>query len=169
MDSIYDDVLLNISSRENCRSDCMVVVNKETVCFCGEIYTYIHGDFRKFKEDIKCDIKDFLGMGYLKKRSRIRLIYFFVCGCLLGIVDSISDKLSDYLFWVNIDWISYIVNILLILSIFLLGCYWFSKKSVIEFSFLNKRICVEVEAFTKEDFNLINEKIIEQQKRINIR
>lgn len=169
MKETHDNMRYVIPSQDGSKSDCTIIINEQTVDFFGDVYIYIYGDFRKTEEDIECEIKDFLGMGYLKKRSRSKLIGFFICGCLLGFADTISGKLSDYLPWINTNWTSFIVCVILLLSIFMLVSFWKSQKSVIEFSFLSKRVCVESDTYTKEDFNTIYSNISEQRKKINTR
>ena len=86
-----------------------ILVNGEEVMFSGDFW------YLKNKEFVKCrnrqemaQTRNFLGMGYLAKRSFKKCILFLLAGSALEIVKMIIDKLTewvdkanDYLQWIG--------------------------------------------------------------------
>lgn len=110
-------------------------------------------------------IKDFLGIGYLAKRSYRQTILFVFGGTLLEITKAIVDQLSEwidkanhYLQWVDRSvalpgWMNTTVNVIAFLCVVLGIALFFSKKKVIEISFTTKRICIPQKSLSEEEFN----------------
>lgn len=131
---------------------CTIGVTKEAVTFAGDFYYYGPDGFRPVKNHRdRVPIGDFLGMGYLKKRSSKRMVQFLVAGMGLSLLSTLSDKLQ-WFFFLDTGWLSVLINIALVACGIGLLRYFFSQKRVIEISFLSKRICVDETLLTQEDF-----------------
>ena len=72
----------------------------------------------------------------------------------------VAGKIGDYLFFMNTDLTSYIVNTAAILCLLQGVRLFFSKKKVYEISFLSKRFCVDEKDFNEQDINKMNEVMI---------
>ena len=105
-------------------------------------------------------IKDFIGIGYLKKKSYRQGIIFVISAFILEMINLILDKVGDIQMVMSLvgdsfelpRWIDYGVNIMLIGCFLLAIRYFFSQKDVVEISFLNKRICVPKNSLSNYDF-----------------
>lgn len=144
---------------------CDIQVFPDHVTFSGKYWYLRDKDFYKNRVNTESlFIKDFLGMGYLTKRSYRRTVIFVFGGLLLEIVKSIVDKLSEwvdkansYLKWVNHtislpEWVNMSVNVMAFLCLILGVALFFSKKKVIEISFTNKRICIPQKSLSVDEF-----------------
>ena len=101
-----------------------------------------------------------MGLGSLRKRSPKKLIQFIVLACILELFDTIAGKMGDYLFFMDTDWTSYFVNAAAILCVIQGVRLFFSKKKVIEISFLSKRFCVDERLFRNEDINRLHQMLL---------
>lgn len=116
-------------------------------------------------------IKNYIGMGYLAKRSYRKCIAFILGGAILEIIKAIFDKLSEwankaneYLQWIDKsielpEWMNYSINIMVFLCIILGVIFLFSKKKVVELSFLDKRICIPQSSITQAEYNTLHQHI----------
>lgn len=135
---------------------CTIAVADNTVTFEGNFYYYIGGEFKAVKNQTDhIPAKDFLGMGTLTKRSNKKMLQFLVLGMLLALCSWISDKL-EWLFFLDISWFSVVMNIALIVSMIGFVRYLLSKKSVVEISFLGKRICIDKALLCEQDLATLN-------------
>lgn len=133
------------------------ITDKE-FCIEGDYYYLVNKEFRKVKkEKDSCTLREFMGVGVLHKRSPRKLFQFIVIAVVLEFVDMLAGKISDYLFFIDTDWTSYIVNAVAILCIVQGIRSFFSKKKVYEISFLSKRFCVDEKDFKEQDMNRMNE------------
>jgi RNA polymerase subunit RPABC4/transcription elongation factor Spt4 len=158
---------------ENEKRQYSIIVNRNEILFNGEFWYLKDKEFvsNKNKSD-KALIKNFMGMGYLAKRSPRKCILFVIVGSMLELVKAIIDKLSDwvdeannYLQWIDKsislpDWMNYTMNTLAIICILLAIVYFFSKKKVIEISFTDKRICVPQNSMTSNEYHTLYQSII---------
>ena len=103
---------------------------------------------------------EYMGLGSLRKRSPKKLIQFIVFACILELFDTIAGKMGDYLFFMDTDWTSYFVNAAAILCVIQGVRLFFSKKKVIEISFLSKRFCVDERLFRNEDINRLHQMLL---------
>ncbi len=90
-----------------------------------------------------------------------------IIAAILELINMVSDFLSKYFFFIDSSWISNIVNILAILCLIQGMRLFFSKKNVIEISFLSKRFCVEEKMFNKSDIFNLNKTLLELRKTVN--
>ena len=158
---------------ENAERNYTITVNKENVLFTGDFW------YLKDKEFIKSHgsnenalVKNFIGIGYLAKRSFRKCLMFVIAGSALEIIKMIIDKLTewvdkanDYLQWIDKSislpgWMNYTMNALAILCILLGIALLFSKKKVIEISFTDKRICVPQKSMTGSEYNMLYQSIM---------
>lgn len=158
---------------ENTKRSYAITVDREKVSCTGDFW------YLKEKEFIKCKnkqeialIENFLGMGYLAKRSQKKCLLFVIFGSGLEVVKMIVDKLTEwidkannYLQWIDKtitipEWINYIMNTVAGICILLAVLLFFSKKKVIEISFTDKRICVPQNSMTKNEYNMLYKSIV---------
>ena len=154
-----------------------IMVNKDCVLFDGNFW------YLKNKEFVKCSnkketaqTKNFLGMGYISKRSYKKSLWFVVMGSMLEIVKVIIDKLTEWIDRANMillwsdkticlpDWITATMDILTIICVLLAIALLFSKKKVIEISFVDKRICVPKKSMTQSEYNMLYQSILNAKK-----
>lgn len=157
-----------------------ILVNGEEVMFSGDFW------YLKNKEFVKCrnrqemaQTRNFLGMGYLAKRSFKKCILFLLAGSALEIVKMIIDKLTewvdkanDYLQWFGQsislpEWMNQTMNGIAAICVLLAILLFFSKKKVIEISFTDKRICVPQKSMTQSEYNQLYQGIIHGKKMQN--
>lgn len=120
--------------------------------------------YRNSNNSDSANIQNFLGMGYLNKRSYRKTIIFVLGGTILETVKMIVDKLSDlvnkannYLQWVGHEislpeWLNNTVNVLAIICMILAVIPFFSKKKVVEISFTDKRICIPQKSMSNREY-----------------
>lgn len=99
-------------------------------------------------------LHNYIGMGYLAKRSYRKTLAFVFGGVILGVINLIIEKLSDladrantFLRWIGEavtlpDWMTYLLYGTMVICIILGILLFFSKKKVVEISFTDKRICI---------------------------
>lgn len=137
---------------------CCIRVSEEEFAIEGDFYYLINKEFHAVTNGRDtCSIKEYLGIGYLCKRSPKKLMQFVIIAFILELFNTIAGKISEYLFFLNTDWISYFVNAAAILCLIQGLRLFFSKKRVIEISFLSKRFCVDEKLFSDEDINRLNQ------------
>lgn len=140
---------------------CHIYVSETDFIIEGDFYYLINKEFRPVKGGRDaCGIKEYMGLGSLWKRSPQKLIQFVVLACILELFDAAAGKLGDYLFSLDTGWTSYFVNAAAILCVIQGLRLFFSKKKVIEISFLSKRFCVDETLFRKEDINKLHQTLI---------
>lgn len=144
---------------------CDIQVFSDHVTFSGKFWYLRDKDFyRNRGKSETALIKDFLGMGYLAKRSYRQTVIFVFGGTFLEIVKAVVDKLSEwvdkannYLKWIDHtialpEWMNITVNVMAFLCIALGIALFFSKKKVIEISFTTKRICIPQKSLSADEF-----------------
>lgn len=99
-------------------------------------------------------LHNYIGMGYLAKRSYRKTFAFVFGGVILGVINSIiekfsalADKANSFLRWIGEtvtlpEWMTYLLNGTMVICIILGILLFFSKKKVVEISFTDKRICI---------------------------
>ncbi|MCD7835343.1 MAG: zinc ribbon domain-containing protein [Lachnospiraceae bacterium] len=154
-----------------------IIVNESDFIINGEFWYLKDKDFyaSKTKRDI-AHLKDFIGMGYLAKRSYRKTLLFVFGGSVLELIKVIIDKITDlidkandYLQWINQSvsmptWMTYTLNITAGICVFLGIILFFSKKKVIEISFTNKRICVPQKSMTQQEYAMLYKSIQKAKK-----
>ena len=152
---------------------CDIKVFSDKVVFDGSFWFLKDKDFyhNKTRTEI-ANPKDFIGIGYLKKRSYRKGIIFVFAGTILEGIKFVIDKLNSlvgkankYLDWLDMSielpvWLEYVMNGATIVCLFLAIRYFFSKKKVIEVSFINKRICIPEKSLTSQEFVNLRESIL---------
>jgi hypothetical protein len=162
---------------ENSKRHYSITVNREEVLFTGNFWYLQEKEFVRCKsKSEKAWINNFLGMGYLAKRSPRKCILFVVGASLLELVKTIIDKLTEwidkannYLQWIDRsismpEWLNYTMNTLAIICAVLAVVYFFSKKKVIEISFTDKRICVPQNSMTNNEYHMLYQSILNAKK-----
>lgn len=171
-----ENSLLYKLAENNNRKYC-ITVNRKDIQFVGDFW------YLKEKEFIKCSAKkemallqNFLGMGYLAKRSFKKTLLFVFAGSVLEIVKLVIDKLTElidkantYLQWIDKsislpEWMNTTMNIMAIICILIGVALFFSKKKVIEISFTDKRICVPEKSMTRQEYNTLYQSIVSAKK-----
>lgn len=104
--------------------------------------------------------KRIYGAGQSAQTFPKKLIQFDVFACILELFDAIAGKLGDYLFFMDTDWTSYFVNAAAILCMIQGLRLFFSKKRVMEISFLSKRFCVDETMFRNGDIDRLHQILI---------
>lgn len=109
-------------------------------------------------------LHNYIGMGYLNKRSYRKTIAFVLGGVILGVINSIIEKLSEladkanfFLRWIGEtvtlpEWMTYLLNGTMVVCIILGILLFFSKKKVVEISFTDKRICVPQKSLSNAEY-----------------
>ena len=149
--------LLKISSLPNQKKNCVIQVTDEQFTIQGHFYYLVNKEFRKSKaKNGSCSVKEYLGLATLHKRSPKKTLLFLAFAMVLEIVNTIAGKISDIFFFTNTSWTDYVVNTVVVICILLGLLAFFSKKKVIEISFLSKRFCVDEKLFEEEDIDKLN-------------
>jgi len=149
--------LLKINSLPTKRKRCFIQVTDEQFTIQGSFYYLVNKEFHKSKTCIdNCSVKEYLGLSPLHKRSPKKTLYFLAFAVALEFVDMLSGKLEDIFFFADTSWTSYIVNTIAILSVIFGAVAFFSKKKVIEISFLSKRFCVDEKLFDEDDISKLD-------------
>lgn len=149
--------LLQIDSIDE-KKQCRIRVTETDFVIEGDFYYLVNKEFRPVKGGRgTCSIKEYMGLGSLRKRSPKKLLQFIGLACILEVFDAVAGKIGDYLFFLDTDWTSWFVNAAAILCIIQGLRLFFSKKKVIEISFLSKRFCVDEKLFRSEDMNRLHQ------------
>ena len=164
-------------SPNNQRAYC-ITVNREKFHIEGTFWHLQDKEFVKSKiQKDDATLKNFIGMGYLSKRSYKKCITFILAGSVLELVKTIVDKLTEwidnantYLQWIDRsislpEWVSYLMNTIAGICVLLAIIFFFSKKKMIEISFLDKRICVPEKSLSQSEYNLLYQSIANASKR----
>ena len=150
--------LLEITSFPNKKRHCTIQVTEEHFNIQGDFYFLVNKEFYKTKtKKDSCPVKEYMGLGTLQKRSPKKTLFFLAFAVILEFVDMLAGKIEDVFFFANTDWTSYIVNTVAILCVIVGIIALFSKKKVIEISFLSKRICVDEKLFAEDDINRLHQ------------
>ena len=137
---------------------CSIRVSDELFMIEGDFYYLVNKEFCPVKNSRDtCSIKDYMGLGSLNKRSPKKLVQFVVFACILELFNIIAGKLGDYLFFLDTSWTSWFINAAVLLCIIQGLRLFFSKRKVIEISFLSKRFCVDENLFQKTSIDRLNQ------------
>ena len=149
--------LLRISSLPDKKKNCSIQVMDDRFLIQGHFYYLVNKEFRRSKvKSGSSSVKEYLGLATLHKRSPKKTLFFLTFAVILEIVSTIAGEISDIFFFADTSWTDYIVNTVIVLCILLGIRAIFSKKKVIEISFLSNRYCVEEKLFAEEDINKLN-------------
>ncbi|MBE7047610.1 MAG: hypothetical protein E7396_09440 [Ruminococcaceae bacterium] len=149
--------LLRISSLPSKRKNCTIQVTDEQFTIQGHFYYLVNKEFRKSKtKSGSCSVKEYLGLATLRKRSPRKTLFFMAFAVILEIVDTIAGKINDIFFFADTSWTDYVVNTVIVLCILLGLRAFFSKKKVIEISFVSKRFCVDEKLFAEDDIDKLD-------------
>lgn len=149
--------LLRISSLSNNKKKCLIQVTDEQFVIQGHFCYLVNKEFRKSKtKSGSCSVKEYLGLATLHKRSPKKTLFFLAFAVVLEIVNTIAGKISDIFFFADTSWTDYVVNTVVVICILLGLRALFSKKKVIEISFLSKRFCVDEKLFAEDDINKLD-------------
>ncbi|MCM1190099.1 MAG: hypothetical protein NC541_12480 [bacterium] len=140
------------------KKQCHISVSETDFVIEGDFYYLVNKEFRPVKSGRgTCSIKEYMGLGSLRKRSPKKLLQFIVLACILELFDTVAGKIGDYLFFLDTDWTSWFVNAAAILCVIQGLRLFFSKKKVTEISFLSKRFCVDEKLFRNEDIDRLHQ------------
>lgn len=158
---------------------CDITVLRDKVVFSGKFYYLQDKEFYKNKEPTETAyLRNYLGMGYLSRRSYRKTLWFIVGGTVMELaklaldkITELVDKANDYLKWVDRsitlpEWMNNTVNALAIICLILGIVLFFSKKKVIEISFIDKRICVPQKSISKSEYNMLYQSIQNAKKNM---
>ena len=149
--------LLRISNLPNKKKNCSIQVTDEQFSIQGDFDYLVNKEFRKSKtKSGSCSIKEYLGLATLHKRSPKKTLLFLAFAVSLEIVDTITGKISDIFFLADTSWTDYVVNTVVVLCILLGLRALFSKKKVIEISFVSRRFCVDEKLFAEDDIDKLD-------------
>lgn len=149
--------LLRISSLPDKRKNCSIQVTDEQFLIQGHFYYLVNKEFRKSKtKNGSCSVKEYLGLAALRKRSPKKTLFFLAFAVILEIVDTIAGKINDIFFFADTGWMDYVVNTVIVICILVGLRALFSKKKVIEISFVSKRFCVDEKMFAEDDIDKID-------------
>lgn len=149
--------LLRISSLPNKKKNCSIQVTEDQFLIQGHFYYLVNKEFHRSKvKSGSSSVKEYLGLATIHKRSPKKTLFFLAFAVILEIVNTIAGEISDIFFFADTSWTDYIVNTVIVLCILLGIRAIFSKKKVIEISFLSNRYCVEEKLFAEEDINKLN-------------
>lgn len=164
---------------ENTKRFYTITVNRENLLFTGKFWYIKDKEFIKSQSGNESAlIKNFIGMGYLAKRSSKKCLLFVIAGSVLEVVKTTIDKLTewadkanDYLQWIDKsislpEWMNYTMNALAILCILFAIALFFSKKKMIEISFTDKRICVPQKSMTTGEYSALYQSIMKAKNMI---
>ena len=161
---------------------CSITIYEETIVFEGEFWYLRNKEFytNKGKTDVAY-INNFIGMGYLEKRSYKKCVAFVLSGLVLTAINTITVKLSKwaddanfFLRWigktVNLpEWMAVGLNITMIICLLLGIIFFFSKKKVVEISFTDKRICVPQKSISDLEFAKLYQTISQLTDKQNVK
>lgn len=168
------DVLYHLPLSQN--RECDICVYPDRVTFQGKFWYLVNKEFvNPHKEQESAQIQNFLGLGYLAKRSYKKCVLFVVSGFLLQMVKLVIDKLSEgvdkinsYLQWVGHSislppWMNITMNVIAVICLLLGLILFFSKKKVIEISFTDKRICVPQKSMSAIEYQTLYQTIMQKR------
>lgn len=168
------DVLYHLPLSQN--RECDICVYPDRVTFQGKFWYLVNKEFvNPHKEQESAQIQNFLGLGYLAKRSYKKCVLFVVSGFLLQMVKLVIDKLSEgvdkinsYLRWVGHSislppWMNITMNVIAVICLLLGLILFFSKKKVIEISFTDKRICVPPKSMSAIEYQTLYQTIMHKR------
>ena len=149
--------LLRIDSLPNKKKSCSIQITDEQFFIHGDFYYLVNKEFQKSKtKNGNCPAKEYLGLSTLRKRSPKKTLRFLVLAVVLEFVDTLAGKIGDIFFFADTSWTSYIVNTAVLLCVIFGVVAFFSKKKVIEISFLSKRFCIDENLFDEEDITKLD-------------
>lgn len=145
-----------------------ITVYAQKIVIEGKFWYLRDKEFYRNKE--KTDtalIQNFLGMGYLKKRSYKKCVAFILSGLVLTGINAVMEKLNEwtdnanfFLQWIGKtialpEWMGIVLNVATVICMLFGIVYFFSKKKVVEISFTDKRICIPQKSISDLEFNAL--------------
>jgi hypothetical protein len=154
----------NIDSSE---SNPSITLTNRNVYFVGEHYRYGNGDVCCKNCGVEAiTLDDFIGAGYIHKRSRRNLYYLVFTGVCISILSQVSKEL--FILGLDTSKVKVLISILAILFILLLHLYLLKTYKLLEIAFVGKRICVKEQYYTKHDIQQFIGTIYQVKKENNI-
>lgn len=153
-----------------------IMVFPDRILIKGQFWYLYNKEFRRGKNSDYGELKEYIGMGYLKKFSYKKGVAFGIVGMifagfgsLISFAERAFNKGQPYLELMGIQVCfpeNYHVAFYVLVTLsFILGItYLFSWKNVIEISFLSKRFCVSARGMSKEEFMNLREKLLENKE-----
>lgn len=149
--------LLKINSLPDKKKSCSIQITEELFSIQGDFYYLVNKEFYKAKTTVEnCPVKEYLGLSTLCKRSPKKTLRFLLLAIVLEFVDTLAGKIGDIFFFADTSWTSYMVNTAVLLCVIFGIVAFFSKKKVIEISFLSKRFCVDENLFDEKDITKLD-------------
>lgn len=149
--------LLQIDSLPNKKKSCSIQITEEQFLIQRDFYYLVNKEFHRAEtRKGSCSAKEYLGLSAMRKRSPKKTLRFLILAVILEFFDTLAGKIGDIFFFADTGWTSYFVNTAVILCVVMGFVAFFSKKKVIEISFLSKRFCVDEDLFSEEDINKMN-------------
>lgn len=143
----------------------VVVLTNEYIHFFGEHYRYENGDTsRKIFEPESIPLQDFIGAGYIRKRSRRNLYYLVTVGVLITILMQISRGMKK--FDVQFSQIKLYGSIMAGTFVIALVLYLFNRYKLFEIAFIGKRICISERHFEKSDIQLFIQSMYQAKRTV---
>lgn len=143
----------------------VVVLTNKYIHFFGEHYRYHNGDTsRKIFEPESIPLQDFIGAGYIRKRSRRNLYYLVTVGVLIAILMQISRGMKK--FDVHLSHLKLYSSIMAGVFVIALVFYLFMRYKLFEIAFVGKRICISERHFEKSDIQLFIQSIYQAKRTV---
>jgi hypothetical protein len=160
MSSVNDGLILNggeeiraVLGKENNYTNGqkpVIILTNQRIHFCEEHYRYDNGDTsRKIYETESLPLQDFIGAGYIRKKSRRNLYYLVSAGILIMLLSWISKGASKW--GLKFDIISHFNVFMFAVFVGLLVTYLFKRYRLFEIAFVGKRLCVDEHHFSKSE------------------
>jgi hypothetical protein len=159
--------ILGKSNIDSSESKPSITITNRNVYFVGEHYRYGNGDVYGKNYGVESiTLDDFIGAGYIHKRSRRNLYYLVFTGVSISILSETSKKLVKLGF--DDSKLKLLIFILAIVFIVLLPLYLLKRYKLLEIAFVGKRICVKEQYYTKHDIQQFIGTIYQVKKENNI-
>ncbi|WP_293654526.1 hypothetical protein [uncultured Paenibacillus sp.] len=143
----------------------VVVLTNKYIHFFGEHYRYDNGDTsRKIFEPESIPLQDFIGTGYIRKRSRRNLYYLVTVGVLITILMQISRGIKK--FGVHLSQFKLYSSIMAGVFVIALVLYLFKGYKLFEVAFVGKRLCISEHHFEKSDIQLFIQSIYQAKRKV---
>lgn len=149
--------LLQIDSLPNKKKSCSIQITEEQFLIQGDFYYLVNKEFHKAEtRKGSCSAKEYLGLSAMRKRSPKKTLRFLILAVILEFLDTLAGKIGDIFFFADTSWTSYMVNTAVLLCVIFGIVAFFSKKKVIEISFLSKRFCIDENLFDEKDITKLD-------------
>lgn len=148
----------------NDKKPVIVLTNKYIHLF-GEHYRYDNGDTsRKIFEPESIPLQDFIGAGYIRKRSRRNLYYLITVGVSITILMQISRGMKK--FGVHLSQLKLYSSVMAGVFVIALVLYLFKRYKLFEVAFVGKRICISERHFEKSEIQSFIQSIYQAKRAV---